>query len=145
MDEVQKNNISTNQLLRIAFFVSKKMKLVEIPQAPIFVNLKKKYDLIHCHAYPISLNHYEIPLILSASSCGYFHLHTYLGMTEKQINNYFDRDRVILKKLRVQDSAINLMDKTSHLIVWSDYAKKDFIKLGVDKKFISVVPPGLPF
>lgn len=111
------------------------------PDAGIWsLELKEKFDLIHCHSYSLRITG-KIPVVLSDSSSNYLFLRDYLGWNEKRINLSYKIRELVSKNLDIYDPNLNLGQ--ARLIVWSNFAKKAHQELGVDPKRIIVIPPGI--
>lgn len=105
--------------------------------------LKKKFDLIHCHAYSLKLDgEIKPPVVLGDSSCNYLYLSKYLHWPKIQIKiSHFIR-RQIHRFLDVYDP-IWTREKAKFLVVMSDFAKKLHFELNKVGNIV-VIPPGIP-
>lgn len=113
------------------------------PDAGIWdLEIKEKFDLIHCHAYSLRLKSYFGPVILSDSSSNFLFLKDYLGWSQARINFAYKLRRFVAKTFKVYDPNLNLY-QARKLIVWSEFAKKIHQNLGCGPKKIVVIPPGI--
>ncbi|MBI2034133.1 MAG: glycosyltransferase family 4 protein [Candidatus Levybacteria bacterium] len=108
------------------------------------IRLRKKFDLIHCHAYSLKINgNIRPPVILSDSSSNALFLRDYIGWSPNRIRIYYWLRKFIHTSLGVYDKELHL-DSCKRLLVFSKFARSLHIDLGADPSRISVVPPGLP-
>ncbi len=106
------------------------------------VEIKEKFDLIHCHAYCLKPKNYSGPVILSDSSSNILFLKDYLGWGKTRIKcSYFLR-KLVSEKFNIYDPNLNLY-KTDRLIVWSEFGRRVHIELGCNPEKIVVIPPGI--
>lgn len=112
------------------------------PDAGIWsLEVKEKFDLIHCHAYCLKLANYSGPIVLSDSSSNILFLKDYLGWGEKRIAFGYKMRGLVSRSFDIYDPNLNL--KRAKLVVWSRFAKRVHQELGCDPKKIVVVPPGI--
>lgn len=108
------------------------------------IRLKKKFDLIHSHAYNLKLGgSIKPPIILGDSSSNYLFLRDYLGWSIFRIRVQYALRIVVHKILKVYDRDLNIAD-SKYLVVFSEFAKKVHVNLGGDSNKIVVISPGLP-
>lgn len=106
------------------------------------LKLKKKFDLIHCHGYCLKLDgNIKPPVVLSDSSSNYLFLKDYLGWSREKINARYILRKMLARTLSIYDQNLNL--NAAPLIVWSEFAKKVHLDLGIDRKKVIVIPPGI--
>lgn len=103
--------------------------------------IKKKFDLIHCHVYCLKLQGIQAPVVLSDSSSNLLFLKDYLGWGKTRIVVSYALRKCLVKRLDIYDQNLNL--KGVPLVVWSKFAKRIHVDLGADPKRIVVIPPGI--
>lgn len=106
------------------------------------LDIREKFDLIHCHAYCLRLKNYSGPVVLSDSSSNFLFLKDYLGWSKQRIDFSYKIRKFICRKFNIFDPNLNLY-QAKKLVVWSDFAKKVHCQLGADSKKITVIPPGI--
>jgi len=143
MDEILKGRIKLNRIPTRALNSLKRVKILPPDTSIQFITLRRVYDLIHVHATPVKIfGRKKTPLIMSATSSNYVLLKDYLGWPEQKILKYYKRCRTIYKAIGIQDRLLNPKD-ICKLIVFSNYAKNIYLKFGVDKNDIEVIPYGV--
>lgn len=105
------------------------------------IEVRDKFDLIHSHAYCLQLRNYSGPVILSDSSSNILFLKDYLGWSETRIKALYSLRKFLARRFDIYDQNLNI--KESPLVVWSEFARKVHIELGVNPSQIVVVPPGI--
>ncbi len=105
------------------------------------LEIKEKFDLIHCHVYCLKLSGVPTPVVLSDSSSNLLFLRDYLGWGKSRIAASYTLRKFLVKKLDIYDQNLNL--KNAPLVVWSELAKRIHVGLGADPKKIVVIPPGI--
>lgn len=121
-----------------------KLRILPLGAGFICLKLKRKYDLIHSHAYSLKLDgKIKPPVILSDSSSNSLFLKDYLGWPNWRIKiNYFIRG-LISRIFGIYDQELNIKH-AQKLLVFSKFAKDVHQKLGADPKKIEVIYPGIP-
>jgi len=105
--------------------------------------LKKKFDLIHAHAYNLKLEgNIHPPVVLSDSSANFLFLRDYAEWVALRVNLTYVLKKILVKTLKIYDQELNLRE--ARLVVWSRFAKNIHTDLGQNPKRITVIPPGLP-
>jgi glycosyltransferase involved in cell wall biosynthesis len=108
------------------------------------LRVKEETDLVHVHAVANKIfKRPEVPIIMSASSSSYIFLKDYLGWSEEKIQSRYRLGKIFYKLFNINDRLLNL-DNVKHLIVWSNFAKKIYLRFGIPEEKISVVYPGMP-
>ena len=106
------------------------------------LKLNKKFDLIHSHGYCLKLDgDIKPPVVLSDSSSNYLFLKDYVGWSIGKIKARYAFRKILAQKLHIFDQNLNL--DSAPLIVWSEFAKKTHLDLGIDRKKVIVIPPGI--
>lgn len=114
-----------------------------LPLGPGIKSLKinHKFDLIHLHAYQARFRGIICPVLLSDSSSNFLFLKDYLGWSKQRIKLQYGLKKLLSRVFKIYDQDLNLYD--SKLLVWSHFAKKIHIKLGLPENKIIVLPPGI--
>jgi len=119
-----------------------KTRILPIDAGYQCLRLKKRFDLVHCHGYCLKLaGNIKPPVVLSDSSSNYLFLKDYLGWSREKINSRYTLRKFLAQKLHIFDPNLNL--NGAPLIVWSEFAKKTHLDLGIDRKKVIVIPPGI--
>lgn len=125
----------------ISFLV--KLRILPTSSGSFCIKVKKgNFDLVHSHSNSIKVDDNPVPIVISDSSSNYLFLRDYLGWKELRINfGYFLR-RHIFNIFGIVDCDTN-WQKAKKIIVFSKFAQKVHVKLGVSIEKLVVIPPGL--
>lgn len=139
---LERGDISYTFAQRIlTYFI--KFRVLPIDSGYHCIKLHKRFDLIYCHGYNLLLTgKIRPPIVLGDSSSNYVFLRDYLGWSEVRIRLQYALRKELHRYLGVFDRDLNLLN-CKRLVVFSEFAKKIHIKLGVDKERISVLYPGI--
>jgi glycosyltransferase involved in cell wall biosynthesis len=130
------------------FFWFSEHRLGILPYSYLFsFDTQLEFDLIHIHAVGVHLGsnlaRKMIPMIASASSYPLNYYSDYIGWDSSKVKNFFSRAKFVYRALNIQHSLFNSKN-FDRLVVWSDYAKKDYIQAGFKPDLIDVIPPSQP-
>jgi len=107
----------------------------------------ERFDLIHIHGWAVyltgGLKDSQTPIVISASSAPTYGLKAYKGWSDWRVRRYTILMRFLQKKLRIYDSYFS-PGPARRIVVWSKWARNDYIRAGIEKSRLCVVPPGLP-
>jgi len=104
-----------------------------------------KFDLIHCHGYTLRLSglRSQIPVVLGDSIPNRWAISAYFNQHPARIQMTYSFRRLIHGWAGVYDQDLFLGD-FSKLVVMSEFAKREHLRLGAKPDRITVVYPGLP-
>lgn len=104
------------------------------------------FDIIHVHAWQVFLGRkirsQGTPVVISSSSAPTYGLRTYKGWDDSRIRRYSLVSSALQRALRVQDSYFN-PGPARRILVWSEFARADYVRAGINPKRLCVVPPGI--
>lgn len=119
-----------------------KLRILPLSSGTKVLRVNKPFDLVHCHGYSIKTSGIKIPVLLSDSSSNYLFLKDYVNWSEWRIKFGYLLRKFLFSFLGVCDADTNI--NKNKLIVFSNFAKSVHTMLGVSKKNIAVLYPGLP-
>ena len=119
-----------------------KMEVLPPDAGVISIKLKDNFDLIHCHAYNLKSEGSHPPVVLGDSSCNLLYLRDYIGWSEARIGWSYRFRKASHQIMGIYDQVLNLADARI-LIVFSEFAKRVHMELGMPEEKICVVYPGL--
>ncbi len=104
-----------------------------------------RFDLVHCHGYTLRLSRprYKIPVILGDSIPNRWAISAYFKQHPLRIQTTYFLRRLVHARLRIYDQDLSLGD-FQKLVVMSEFAKREHLKIGADPERIEVIYPGLP-
>lgn len=121
-----------------------KFRILPLDPGYYCIRLKKKFDLIHSHAYSLKIDGtIKPPVILGDSSSNYLFLKDYLHWPLFRIKIQYSMRKCIHKILHIYDRELH-SDESKALVVFSEFSKKVHLRFGADSKKISVIHPGIP-
>jgi glycosyltransferase involved in cell wall biosynthesis len=123
-----------------------KFRILPLAAGTIDIEILGDFDLVYCHAYTLRLSNKKVrslPVILGDSIPAYWSLSNYFGQSEMRIKTQYLIRRLTHQFLDVYDQDL-FWGKFYKLVVMSQFAKREHVKLGADPKRIEVVYPGLP-
>lgn len=104
------------------------------------------FDIIHVHAWQVffgrQMRSKGMPVVISSSSDPTYGLKSYKGWTDSRIRRHRLVSRVLQRALHVQDSYFN-PGPAQRILVWSEFARADYVQAGLDPARLCVVPPGI--
>ncbi len=107
------------------------------------IQLKKRFDLIHCHSYNLKIEGNEHPpVVLGSSSSSYLTLRDYFGWSEKRIKIHYRIRKLLHKRFSIYDPEL-LPYKAKQVILFSEFARLWHKRLGQPGEKLMVLYPGL--
>ena len=131
-----------HQLLRMMV----KFRLLPLSAGTFDLKIVGDFDLVHCHGYTLRLSgdkSRHLPVVLGDSIPNRWSLSAYFEQRSLRIEATYALRRMIHRILGVHDQDLTLGD-FSTLVVMSEFAKREHVRLGGDPDRIAVVYPGLP-
>lgn len=122
-----------------------KFRILPIAAGTFDLVVQGDFDLVHCHAYTLRLSGKgaaRLPVVLGDSVPNRWTVGTYFGYGEVRLRLTYGLRRLVHGALGVFDQDLALGEYSS-LVVMSEFAKGEHLKLGSDPDRISVIHPGL--
>lgn len=105
------------------------------------------FDLVHIHAWAVylagALRDPQLPTVISASSAPTYGLRYYKGWAQGRVTLYSTVMRMVQRSLGTYDSYF-YPGPARRIVVWSKWARDQYVNSGIEARRIAVIPPGLP-
>lgn len=144
LDAVSKNQVERlNPWWNILLNVLIKLRILPVSPGTIILKIKGRFDLVHCHSYSIKIIHDNVPVLISDSSSNYIFLRDYINWSPLRIKLTYFFKKVLFRLIGILDCELNFQN-VAKIIVFSKFAKRVHLRLGVSKERIEVIYPGIP-
>lgn len=140
-EAIKKNWVSIHPL---HYFFLNLQKLRILPPGPRVhvIEIKKKFDLVYAHGFPVKTVGMSMPLVFSDSSSNIVFLRNYLNLPKWKIEYWQSLKKKLYRQFDISDTEVNFRN-INKMFVFSKWARS--IKnneFGV--KNCDVIYPGLP-
>lgn len=122
-----------------------KFRVLPLSAGTFDIEVLGNFDLVHCHAYTLRLDgrsRQHLPVVMGDSVPNRWALSSYFHQRSLRVEASYNLRQIVHRALGVFDQDLSLGNYSS-LIVMSEFAKREHLKLGADLGRIAVIYPGL--